>query len=371
MPSSSWSLPAAAAAARPPLSPPVSQLRRCCTSHADEPLCHCLSARRLCVRRPRLHIPLCGRRETLIRLLCSLPHVYRPPVLACRLGRAAGGQYNGKTAATRRASGTDAEAKATHTAVAYITFDGSDRPLENAEEAEDAAEEDGDQFQRLFHAVEEPTVFARDVQRCGRCVGAVNLPIPPGALPQTLRFLQFNCDYNQPLQAGSISNNLEILLFWDEPHRQLRVGHLPTSLTHLDFGSQYNRPLLPGVLPAGLRRLSLAETYNQALLPRALPSSLQQLSLGFYCNQHIRPGVIPPSVTHLRLSTLFTQPLQPGSILTASLTSTWAATSTIRWPGVLPTSLRELVICRKFNQSLLAAWQSARRSAEADVPSTC
>ena len=183
--------------------------------------------------------------------------------------------------------------------------------------------------------------------------GFFDKPIPPGALPHSLRCLLFNNNYNQPLQVGSIPEGVEVVQFGHNFSQSLQAGQLPASLTHLALNSYFNQPLLPGVLPAGLRRLHLGDQYNHPLLLGTLPSSLQQLSLSEDFNQPINPGTLPTSLTHLRLSDLFNQPLQPGSI-PHGVVRLHLGFSFNRplLPGVLPTSLRELAISYQYQRAL-------------------
>ena len=191
-----------------------------------------------------------------------------------------------------------------------------------------------------------------DVLRYSGCVGRFGQPIPPGALPHGLRFLQFNDTYDQPLQDGSIPSTVEVLQLSWRFNQPLQVGHLPASLTHLVLGFRYEQPLLPGQLPAGLLRLHLGG-FNYPLQPGILPPLLLQLSFGQAYNQPLRPGVIPASVVRLRLSERFDQPLQMGSIPegVVHLNLGWCFDQPLL-RGALPSSLRELVIGHEFNQPL-------------------
>ena len=110
--------------------------------------------------------------------------------------------------------------------------------------------------------------------------GYFNRPLPPGALPRGLRYVEFNYDFNQPLQVGSIPDTVEVIKFGRDFDQPLEVGHLPASLTHLVFGRDYDQPLRPGVLPVGLRRLHLG-SYNQPLESGVLPAQLRGLHLGY------------------------------------------------------------------------------------------
>ena len=188
-----------------------------------------------------------------------------------------------------------------------------------------------------------------DVLRYGDCKGAFNQPIPPGALPRGLRFLQFNNTFNQPLQAGSIPDTVEVLQFGEAFNQPLRAGHLPASLTHLVFGFSFDQPL-DGVLPAGLRQLFMGFCYNQRMRPGTLPPHLQQLSLGCQYNQPLETGIIPASVTHVRLSECFNKALQPGSIPVGVVHLNLGDHPLL--PGVLPAPLRELAISQNFECAL-------------------
>ena len=184
------------------------------------------------------------------------------------------------------------------------------------------------------------------------CRGAFNQPIPPGALPRGLRFLQFNGHFNQPLQVGSIPDTVEALQFCRNFNQPLEVGHLPASLTSLTFGRHFNRSLQPGVLPAGLRSLHFGYVFDQRLQAGMLPTQLQHLSLDWGYEQPMDPGVIPPSVTHLRLRSVRYR-LESGSIPhgVVYLDLGWSYDTPLL-PGVLPTSLRVLVISNKFDRPL-------------------
>ena len=179
----------------------------------------------------------------------------------------------------------------------------------------------------------------------GGGAGFFDKPIPPGALPRSLRCLHFNNNYNQPLQAGGISEGVQVVHFGYAFNQVLEAGHLPASLTHLGFGAMYNEQLLPGVLPTGLQRLHLGGQYKHPLQPGALPAQLRRLTLSHDYNQPLLPGAIPRSVTHLELNDSFIQPLSVGSVPEGIVHLRLGdAFNHPLLPGVLPTSLRVLVI---------------------------
>ena len=236
--------------------------------------------------------------------------------------------------------------------VVYAAFNGSDR---YRWEVQWDGKEETKQLNELFeHWQEKSSCDTWDIfQHCSG-KGSFNQPIPPGALPHGLRFLQFNDNFNQPLQVGSIPDTVEVIQFGAEFNQPLDIGHLPASLTRLIFSTEYNQPLLAGVLPTSLRQLNLGVKFGHQIQPGTLPPQLQGLSMGWDYLQPILPGVIPPSVTHLRLSRFYDTPLQVGSIPHGVVLLHLGGDSFNQplLPGVLPTSLRELVIGRRFNQVL-------------------
>ena len=187
-----------------------------------------------------------------------------------------------------------------------------------------------------------------DVTTFGDCLGAFNLPIPPGALPSGLRVLQLNDAFNQPLAVGSIPDTVTVLQLDRDFNQPLAIGHLPASLTHLIVGYRYNHPLLPGVLPAALERLQLGYWQGQ-LQPGVLPPHLRELSFGSAYNHPICLDVIPPSVSHLRLGYSFNQPLNARGFShgLVHLHLSHAFNHPLP-PHILPSSLRELVIGAQF-----------------------
>ena len=224
-------------------------------------------------------------------------------------------------------------------------------------DSEDRADSAGDGCERERECCrwwEDYYDFAWSGFEYGCIEGAFNQPIPPGALPHGLRFLQFCSCFEQPLQTGSIPDTVEVLHFGFGFNQPLLPGHLPASLTHLHLGSCYQQPLLPGVLPAGLKQLHVGEEYNQPLQPGVLPAQLAALDLGYMFDQPLCPGVIPSSVRHLRLSDRFHQPLQPDSIPDGVIHLILSDHFEQQSPRVFPDSIHQLVLGRRFNEPLQA-----------------
>ena len=139
--------------------------------------------------------------------------------------------------------------------VVHAGLDGSGS-VEDDDEQKDDESCMAEFYRRVRHVGYEKgrQVIAWDVLDYGNSKGAFNQPIPPGALPNGLRFLQFSSDFNQPLQVGSIPDTVEVIQFGAEFNQSLEVGHLPASLAHLVFGFFFDQPLRPDVLPAAHTR---------------------------------------------------------------------------------------------------------------------
>ena len=235
--------------------------------------------------------------------------------------------------------------------IAHAAFDGREQRIYE-EEGQDGDEE--------MHIEQLTARWERDnccdtwsVHEYALVDGDFNQPLPPGALPHGLRFLQFGRMFDQPLQHGSIPDTVEVLQFGQEFNQRLEVGHMPASLTHLVFGLKYNRPLLPGVLPAGLRQLRFGDGYRQPIQPGALPEQLQRLDLGWCSTHPWTASTLPHSLTHLKLGECYSPPLRPGSIPHGVVHLHLSGGSNQPLPaGALPISLRELVITRYFSQPL-------------------
>ena len=167
--------------------------------------------------------------------------------------------------------------------------------------------------------------------------------------------LQLSDAYNQPLQAGS----------------------LPPTLTFLHLGAEFDQPLAPGVLPESLRCLvgrgPLGERH--LLAQRLLPASLQRLSLDHWPHA-LEVGALPQQLKALHMAVcprphIALQPQScpppcctspsPASLDAFCPTSSPPPSSSCTCasgydypllPGVLPPSLRRLVLSRTFSQPL-------------------
>ena len=255
---------------------------------------------------------------------------------------------------------SDTETWTLRDCAATAAFDGAERlEAEAAGEEKDGDRDDESYFRRRIRPVngcftEADTDDSWNVAQFRRAgADLFNQPLPAGALPHGLRYLQLNREFYQPLDVGSIPDTVEVLQFGELYNLPLTAGQLPASLTHLVCSFFYDHSLEPGVFPAGLRRLSLPGMWKQPLRPGLLPPQLRQLSFGLFFKQPITPGAIPPSVTHIRLSPGCEHRLLVGSI-PHGVRHLNLGTGFNRplLPGVLPSSLRELIFGASYTQPL-------------------
>jgi hypothetical protein len=242
--------------------------------------------------------------------------------------------------------------------------------------------------------------------------------IPPGALPQRLRCLQFNDwyepvlqqgsippsvtflqlgrDYTQPLSllgaslttlllkpnisgpftAGDLPSSLRWLYLGQNFHQPLDVGALPPQLQGLDMGQPLSLPLLsPGAIPNSVTHLRFCKTFNQPL-DGLLPDNLQHLNLGWNYNHPITQNLLPSSLRELTMSFCYQRPLMPGSLpdgLQLLQLPDQMYAQPIR-PGVIPPSVVLVVFPKEYSEELLmgavppsARWVRLPRSYEGKV----
>ena len=178
-------------------------------------------------------------------------------------------------------------------------------------------------------------------------------PIPPGAIPHGVRFLQLAESYNRPLLPGAIPTTVRFLQCGRSFNQPLaEEGALPDTLTHLILGDMYAAELPSSGLPSSLQRLRLGG-YSQSLQPHYLPPRLERLDMGVHYNQPLPPGVLPPSLTHVRLSDRFKQRLVLGSIPLGVVHLSMGRAFNFPLPaGVLPSTLHELLLSDGFRHPL-------------------
>ena len=177
-------------------------------------------------------------------------------------------------------------------------------------------------------------------------------PIPPGAIPQGVRFLQLAEHYNRPLLPGAIPATVRFLQCGHSFNQPPEEGALPEGLTHLILGDRYAVELPSGGLPSSLQRLRLGG-YDQPLQPHHLPPRLERLDMGVRYNQPLPPGVLPPTLTHVRLSDRFNQRSVKGSIPRSVVHLSMGRAFNFPLPaGVLPSALHELLLSDGFRHPL-------------------
>ncbi|KAN0047654.1 hypothetical protein ACTA71_002038 [Dictyostelium dimigraforme] len=110
---------------------------------------------------------------------------------------------------------------------------------------------------RPNHGLIEPFSIPKSVKKMVMD-GYYNIPFKLNVIPQNLKELTINCNFNQPI---------------DQP------GIFPTSLTSLVLPKNFNQPILPGVLPSSLEYLCFSSPLLHPINSSVLPLSLKTLHL--------------------------------------------------------------------------------------------
>ncbi|GAM19458.1 hypothetical protein SAMD00019534_026330 [Acytostelium subglobosum LB1] len=148
---------------------------------------------------------------------------------------------------------------------------------------------------------------------------------------------QFKC--KTPADLNKITKSLDeytSVLFGRLFNKQITQNILPLSIKTVTFGRDYNQVIELDSLPKGLTSLFIGAKYNQPLNIDVLPQSLTLLSFraqqtSVY-NQEFKPGVLPASLRTMLLGESYNKSLSK--------------------PGCLPGSLNTLELGRDFAQSI-------------------
>jgi hypothetical protein len=167
----------------------------------------------------------------------------------------------------------------------------------------------------------------------------VNTPID--VLPASLKILHVGTKFLQPIVLNQSLENLTIL-----SHKyNFPLGPLPNTLKHLRFNGNYNQILYNHTkkqqLPDFLESFQMSFRFNQSL--GILPNSLLVLKTNFEFNQDL--GVLPNNLQVLHLDCNFSFPLDklPDALTSLKFGNTWRHTI-----DELPINLQKLVIGKKM-----------------------
>lgn len=136
----------------------------------------------------------------------------------------------------------------------------------------------------------------------------INILIEKGVLPETLKKLSFESNFNQNI-SGIFPKNLLTLELGNNFDTTVKEGDLPDTLVHLNFGEEFNQYIGKNVLPKNLKELIFGDKYNQYIGKNDLPRQLKSLRLGSNFNKIITHGVLPDSLVELSLDNNFKVPL--------------------------------------------------------------
>ncbi|KAF2070583.1 hypothetical protein CYY_008102 [Polysphondylium violaceum] len=78
------------------------------------------------------------------------------------------------------------------------------------------------------------------------------------------------------------------------------VGHIPNTIKTIIFSSEFNQTILAGALPTSVTEISFGKSFNQCLSQVSLPTSLLYLSLVNY-RHPILPNSLPPNLISLHI----------------------------------------------------------------------
>ena len=110
-------------------------------------------------------------------------------------------------------------------------------------------------------------------------------PIIPGSLPESLRFVEFSCSFNQPVDGVFPSKLRGICLNCSFNH-PIGRNSLPRSLKYLSFGDDFNQPIdLFGMNE--LKSISFGSGFDQPAHKIGLPDNLESIVFGDSFNQQI------------------------------------------------------------------------------------
>ncbi|GAM22597.1 hypothetical protein SAMD00019534_057720 [Acytostelium subglobosum LB1] len=144
-------------------------------------------------------------------------------------------------------------------------------------------------------------------------------PLTPGALPSSIRVVNFGEEYNQAIEPGVFDPDsppevIQFGMMFNQPlfTEPLGTPVLPTGVIKLTFGYTFDQPLLSGTLPDTLAFLKLGDEFDRALRPGDLPQSLRFLMFGRCFNQHIGPNILPSNLLTLHMGQRFGKPVLPG-----------------------------------------------------------
>ena len=125
-------------------------------------------------------------------------------------------------------------------------------------------------------------------------------PIRAGVIPRSVTHLRFD-GFQQPLQQGLLPDGLQHLHLGSTFDYPIPPHALPTSLRELILSDGYRQPLLPGSLPDGLQLLQLPRRwYRPAIAPGVIPPSVRLILFPTLYSTRLLVGGVPSTVRWVR-----------------------------------------------------------------------
>ncbi|KAM9997661.1 hypothetical protein ACTFIY_007336 [Dictyostelium cf. discoideum] len=233
---------------------------------------------------------------------------------------------------------------------------------------------------RIFHQMKKSSI--NRIQKYNNCEEIENLensyyikhlklvensPIPINGIPNSVRLLRLNCNFNHKLLIGSfsLSKRLEILILGEIFNQTIERNLLPNSLKKIKFGLKFNQSLQhlpssvtsikvsgsflkPETIPSTVTELKLYFFFNKEnLTTNDIPKSIKSLKMDICFNNIFVVGFIPNSVTKLVLGPRFFECSLKAGIIPNSVTDLTISLGCLLSPikkGVIPNSVKNLKI---------------------------
>ena len=218
----------------------------------------------------------------------------------------------------------------------------------------------------------------------------------PESIPNTVRELIFQDDFNGKIEPGVIPMGCQTVEFGNAFNQELKAGVFPISVTSIKFGANFNKSLenilpenlkvlhikcylynhtLIGVFPLTLTEFKLAvsqitdcvpfgvtelNVYNynvgipyNFLIPGSIPNTVKKMIFQNFFVEQIEPGVIPEGTEIVEFGSHFNQQLKSGVFPNTVTDIKFGMSFNKSLENVLPENLKILYIgCYKYNHSL-------------------
>ncbi|KYQ92729.1 DUF1649 family protein [Tieghemostelium lacteum] len=136
---------------------------------------------------------------------------------------------------------------------------------------------------------------------------------------QSIRFGRNFIDYLD-FHDGWLMKNVDTIRLGFHFDQMIKPGYIPDSVVFLKFGYWFNSQIFPGALGDTIETLKFGTVFDQSLT-NILPKNLKYLRVKGKYNQPMEKGLLPPSLRTLILGENFNQPLSIEVNLPLKLTT--------------------------------------------------